>query len=76
MVLCILYLLGSLGATKSEVKAPSSLGEQASRRRRFSSTHFKIDFPIISMEKQLSDDEITELMNLLHVCCGLKVKVV
>ena len=44
------------------------------RRRRHSSTMDKISFPTISLDRQLSDDEVIDLMNLLHVCCALKVQ--
>ncbi len=37
------------------------------RRRRISSTHDRIDFPAISTDRQLSNDEIIELMNILQV---------
>ena len=44
------------------------------KRRRHSSTIDKISFPPISLDRQLSDDDVIDLMNLLHVCCALKVQ--
>ena len=42
---------------------------QFSRKRRHSSTRLdKAEFPPISLDNQLSDDEIIELMELLQVC--------
>lgn len=42
---------------------------QFSRRRRHSSTRMdKLEFPPISLDNQLSDNEIIELMELLQVC--------
>ena len=43
------------------------------KRRRHSSVLENVEFPSISVEKQLADDQTVELMNLLHICCGLKV---
>ena len=34
----------------------------------------QVDFPPISLSCQLTDNTIVELTQLLHVCCGLKVK--
>ena len=48
-------------------------GKKARSRRRHSSVLSAVEFPTISLEKQLSDQQAVELMNLLHVCCGLKV---
>lgn len=42
-------------------------------KRRHSSALSAVEFPTISTEKQLSDHQTVNLMNLLHVCCGLKV---
>ena len=54
---------------KSEVKAKPAEALQYSRRRRHSSTRLdKAEFPPISIQNQLSDDEIIELMELLQVC--------
>lgn len=53
---------------KSEVKAKPTEMMQYSRRRRHSSTRLdKAEFPSISIQNQLSDDEIIELMELLQV---------
>ena len=48
-------------------------GQRSRTRRRHSSGMLVVSFPAISMEKQLSDQQALDLMNLLHVCCGLKV---
>ena len=54
---------------KSEAKAKPAEMIQHSRRRRHSSTRLdKAEFPLISIQNQLSDDEIIELMELLQVC--------
>ena len=54
---------------KREVKAKPAEAVQFSRRRRHSSTRLdKAEFPPISIQNQLSDDEIIELMELLQVC--------
>lgn len=37
------------------------------RRRKYSSSYEKIEFPVISMERQLSNEDIVELMSLLRV---------
>ena len=56
---------GGVGG-KSEVKAKPEI--QFSRKRRHSSTRLdKAEFQPISIENQLSDDEIIELMELLQV---------
>ena len=54
---------------KGEVKTKPAEAVQFSRRRRHSSTRLdKDEFPPISIQNQLSDDEIIELMELLQVC--------
>ena len=58
-------------ASASEAAAAQS---GTSRRRRHSLALENIDFPIISIDKQLSDDEVIDLMSLLHVCCALKTQ--
>ena len=63
------------GAGKSGAKPEGKdAAKPQTRRRRHSSTLDKTDFPPISLERQLSDDEIIDLMNLLHVCCALKIQ--
>ena len=49
-------------------------GERSRSRRRHSSGIPTVDFPAISQGRQLSDEETVELMDLLHVCCGLKAR--
>ena len=48
-------------------------GQRSRSRRRHSSGVPAVEFPTISEERQLSDQQAVELMSLLHVCCGLKV---
>ena len=68
-----------VGAGKGAAKlAPSKeVGREGRKkqpsRRRHSLGMAAVEFPVISMEKQLSDQQTIDLMNLLHVCCGLKV---
>ena len=61
------------GKTGAKPKGKEGAKPQT-RRRRHSSTLEKTDFPPITLERQLSDDEIIDLMNLLHVCCALKIQ--
>ena len=71
------------GGTEKEERAKPALTKEAgrgeggehrsSRKRRHSSVVINVEFPAISLEKQLSDRQTVDLMNLLHVCCGLKV---
>ena len=62
---------GDSGSTAGKTEAkPKSEALQLSRKRRHSSSrHDKAEFLPISIENQLSDDEIIELMELLQVHC-------
>ena len=68
-----------LGKLKGAPKvAPAKETEKERRqkppsKRRHSSGLSAVEFPTISTENQLSDHQTVNLMNLLHVCCGLKV---
>ena len=51
------------------------LSQETTHRCRHSSFAMEqVDFPPISLSCQLTDDTIVKLTQLLHVCCGLKVK--
>ena len=61
--------------TKDVVRSErGNKGQRSRARRRHSSSISVVEFHAISLEKQLSDQQTLELMNLLHVCCGLKVR--
>ena len=49
--------------------------QKPTRRRRHSSAVFdKIDFTALSSSNPLSDFAITDLMQLIRVCCALKIQ--
>ena len=54
----------SSGGRVREEGSVSSLG---SRRRKYSSTHDKAEFPVISLERQLTNEDIMELVGVLQV---------
>ena len=54
----------SSGGRVREEGSVSSLG---SRRRKYSSTHDKAEFPVISLKRQLTNEDIMELVGVLQV---------